>query len=355
MNNSFNRTKIKFIIDIAYISAIVLVVYVFMKYLLSLFMPFLIALALCFVAEPTVQVLSKRLKIKRPICSAVCIALIVILLCCFCTFASVTLYTQLKELAASLPDLTENINKYFDSIQKDGNISFIEKILLAVKEYISTVDMSTMGESGVFQNIFRYFTNVFKSMPQFIMTVIVTLVFSVFVSSSFPMIKRFIKNQFSLKNRRLIHQIKVSAASVLKNYFKSYTVLMLVTFAELSAAFAIFGIRPVFALALIISLVDILPIFGVGTVMVPWGLVCIFLGDYSRAAVVLSIYAVITVIRQIIEPKIVGDSIGLPPVITLPVMFLGLKLFGIIGLFAGPMIATVIYSLHVKGYITLWK
>ena len=89
--------------------------------------------------------------------------------------------------------------------------------------------------------------------------------------------------------------------------------------------------------------------------MLPWGVVLLGLGDYQLAVTVFSIYGTITIIRQIIEPKIVGDNIGLPAVITLPVMFLGLNLFGIVGLFAAPALTTVIYSLHKKGFIKLWK
>ena len=120
-------------------------------------------------------------------------------------------------------------------------------------------------------------------------------------------------------------------------------------------SFYVFKIKPAFALAFIISLIDILPIFGIGTVMLPWSVILFVLGEYQFAVIILSIYSVITIIRQIIEPKIVGDNIGLPAVITLPIMFIGLNLFGLVGLFAGPAVATVIYSLHKKGCIRLWK
>lgn len=187
------------------------------------------------------------------------------------------------------------------------------------------------------------------------MTVIVTFVFSVFFSSSYPNISKFIKKIFSPKKTMILSNIKKSVFTILGKYLKSYTLLMLITFSELYISFIIFKIKPSFTLALLISAIDILPVFGVGTVMIPWGIILFICGNYTMAAVILSIYGVITVIRQIVEPKIIGKSIGLSPVITLPIMFAGLNLFGLIGLFAGPMIATVIYDLHRKGLISLWR
>ena len=121
---------------------------------------------------------------------------------------------------------------------------------------------------------------------------------------------------------------------------------MLITFCELTFAFFIFKIDPSITLALIISLVDILPIFGVGTIMVPWGVVLMLLGNLSKGVVIIAIYIFVTTVRQIIEPKIISQTIGLPAVITLPLMFIGLKLFGVVGLFVLPMIVTVIYDLY---------
>ena len=130
---------------------------------------------------------------------------------------------------------------------------------------------------------------------------------------------------------------------------------MLLTFVELSIAFLIFDIQPSIPLALMISLVDILPILGIGTIMIPWGIICLLTGDITLASIIFSIYAVITVIRQIVEPKIVGKNIGLPPIITLPAMFIGMSLFGIKGLFISPMIVTIVYDLNKNGLIKLWN
>ena len=351
MNNRFNYKKINFIIDIVYIFTIILSIYIVLKYLFGLFIPFIIGFVICFIAEPTINILCTRLKMNRTISSVVCILTILILFVCITLLFSTIMISQIKELASLIPDFRDILN----GIAQKESKSILDNGILFVINYMSKFDFNSISQNAFMSNMLHYSTDVFKTMPQFIMSIIVTLAFSIILSSSFPSVKNFIKRRFSYKNRILIHQIKICTISVLKNYFKSYSILLFITFIELLIAFFVFKIKPIFALAFIISLIDILPIFGIGTVMLPWGIILIALEEYQFAAIILSIYCIITVIRQIIEPKIVGNNIGLPAVITLPIMFIGLNLFGFVGLFAGPAIATVIYSLHKKGYIYLWK
>ncbi len=351
MNNRFNYKKINFIIDIVYIFTIIFAIYIVFKYLFGLFIPFIIGVIICFIAEPTVDILCTRLKINRGLSSVICILTILVLFFCITFLFSAVLISQIKELASQMPDFRELLNGI---AQKDSK-NILEQGILIIRDHVLKFDFNNLNQSAFFNNLLQYSSGVFKTMPQFITATIVTLAFSIILSSSFPTVKGFIKRRFSIKNRILIHQIKVCAVSVLKNYFKSYSILLVITFFELLVAFFVFKIKPIFALAFIISLIDILPIFGIGTVMLPWGVILLLSGEYQFAVTIFSIYGTITVIRQIIEPKIVGNNIGLPAVITLPIMFIGLNLFGFIGLFAGPAIATVIYSLHKKGCIRLWK
>jgi len=351
MNDRINYKKINIIIDIAYISIIIFAIYFVFKYLLGIFIPFILGTIICFIAEPTVNMLCARFKIKRSLASPVCVLTVIILFTCIILLFSVVFINQIKLLISDLPDFREILYQ----ISGKENKNLLEKAVVLLKDYIERFDFNDLHQSNTLSSFLNYSSGIFKTMPQFITAAIVTLAYSVILSTSFSFVKSFIKRKFSIKNRILIHQIKLSAVSVLKNYLKSYSILLFITFCELLVAFIIFKIRPSFALAFLISLIDILPIFGIGTVMLPWGVILLGLGNYQLAVTVFTIYGTITVIRQIIEPKIVGDNIGLPAVITLPVMFIGLNLFGIIGLFAAPALATVIYSLHKKGFIKLWK
>lgn len=355
MNNSFINKKLTFIINIAYIIALIFLCYIIFKYLFAIVFPFIVAIGICYTIEPTVQVLHKKLKIKRSIASVFCIIIVIVLIFCIITLLTTTFYNQIKSLLSSLPRFLNEAEQHLNSLKANGELNFFENVIFKAYEYLKAFDIEKITSMSAFENILKYFTGIFKSIPNLLLALIVTFVFTIFLSSSFEPVKKFICNQMSYKNKELLCQIKNSIIGVFKKYLKSYFVLMLITFAELSVAFMIFDIQPSFTLAFIISIVDILPIFGVGTVMIPWGIISLIFGDYNMGIIVLSIYALITVIRQIIEPKIVGTGIGLPPVVTLPAMYIGLKLFGIIGLFISPIIITVIFDLNKKGYIKFIK
>ncbi len=355
MNNSFVNKKLTFIINIAYIFALIFIFYISFKYLFAIIFPFITAIGICYIIEPTVQVLHKRLKLKRSVASVFCILVVIVIIFCIFTLLTTTFYSHIKSMLSSLPHFLNETEDYINTLKADGEHNFLENTVFKIYDYIKEFDIEKITSMSAFENILKYFTGLFKSIPNLLLALIVTFVFTIFLSSSFDSAKKFIYNQISSKNKKLLFQIKNSIIGVFKKYLKSYFVLMMITFAELSIAFIIFNIKPAFTLAFIISIVDILPIFGVGTVMIPWGIVSLILGNYNLGIIILSIYALITVIRQIIEPKIIGSGIGLPPVITLPAMYIGLKLFGVIGLFISPIIITVIFDLNKQGYIKFIK
>ena len=118
---------------------------------------------------------------------------------------------------------------------------------------------------------------------------------------------------------------------------RSYLLIMLLTFTELSILFSIFGIEHAIVKAAGIAIFDVLPILGTGGIMIPWIVTSLVLGYTGLGLKLLLIYAIVTVVRNYVEPKIVGTQLGLHPVITLVSMFIGLRLFGFWGLFGLPV------------------
>ena len=118
---------------------------------------------------------------------------------------------------------------------------------------------------------------------------------------------------------------------------RSYTLIMLLTFVELSILFTVFGIQKAFLKAVIIAIFDIMPILGTGGILIPWFVISFALGHTAQGLKLLVIYAIVTVVRNYVEPRIVGVQLGLHPIITLVSMFIGLRLFGFWGLFGLPV------------------
>jgi predicted PurR-regulated permease PerM len=175
------------------------------------------------------------------------------------------------------------------------------------------------------------------------------------MSISFPVVKRFILAQFRPEQQGLIIEIKNSLFSTIGKYLRSYSVLMLITFVELLVFFLIFSIKPALTLAFLIAIVDILPVLGVGTVLIPWAAFYLLSGSPWQALIIACIYIVITVVRQILEPKVIGDHVGMLPILTLFCIWVGLKLFGFGGVFLIPIMVVVLKNLHDSGMIHIWK
>lgn len=120
----------------------------------------------------------------------------------------------------------------------------------------------------------------------------------------------------------------------------AYVFIFLMTFAELAAGLLLLRIEGAFAIAFLIAVLDILPVLGTGTVLLPWAVIA-FAGGNARMGIgVIGLYLIITVVRNIVEPKLVGKQMGLSPVVMLPCMIVGLHFFGILGLFGVPLLAS---------------
>ncbi len=129
---------------------------------------------------------------------------------------------------------------------------------------------------------------------------------------------------------------------VLLKCLRAYFLLFLITFLELVIGLAVLRVRYVLFPAFLIAMLDILPIFGVGAALIPWALFCLLVGDVARGVGLLVVWGIITVVRQVIEPHFVGKSLGLHPLLMLAAFYAGISIFGVAGVFAGPLLAVLL-------------
>jgi sporulation integral membrane protein YtvI len=175
-----------------------------------------------------------------------------------------------------------------------------------------------------------------------ILSTIVAVIATYYFAIDRVKINCFFLSLFPKRFRPLLKAGRDLLADTVGSYVKAYGMLFFITFAELFIAFLIIRIEYSFVIALLIALIDVLPVLGAGAVLIPWGIISMVFGNYSVGIPILISYAVITVVRQIIEPRIVGKFIGLPPLAALASMYIGLKLMGVIGLFVFPVGAIVV-------------
>ena len=161
--------------------------------------------------------------------------------------------------------------------------------------------------------------------------------------------------QMNDKTKEVFIQIKEYVVGTLWVCIRSYALIMSITFVELSILLTLVGVNHPVLVAFGTACFDILPVLGTGGIMIPWALITLLQGNLFLGLKLLGVYVIVTVVRNIIEPKIVGSQLGLHPVVTLCSMFVGVQLFGVIGLFGFPIGLSLLRYLNDHGVIKIFK
>ena len=187
------------------------------------------------------------------------------------------------------------------------------------------------------------------------MDIVIMIICTFFITVDYRRLTGFCMRQLDEDFKKIFLEIKEYVVGTLLVCIGSYAVIMSITFVELSIAFSIIGMNHAIIIAACIAVFDILPVLGTGGIMIPWSLFMVIYGNYPLALELFLIYVIITVIRNIIEPKIIGGQLGLHPVVTLISMFVGVAFFGGIGLFGLPILVSLIRHLNDRGVINVLK
>lgn len=185
--------------------------------------------------------------------------------------------------------------------------------------------------------------------PGFIIKIVITIVATFFMAADFDKILSFFNKFIPEEKREVIRNGSIYVKKIVFLFLKSYFILFLLTFTELSVGFFIMGIPYAFLCAFAIAVFDILPALGTGGILIPWALILFVMGDTALAVEMVVLETVITIIRNIVEPKIVGRHIGLHPLAALASMYIGIKTFGVLGMFLFPIIIVVITNFEKNG------
>jgi sporulation integral membrane protein YtvI len=308
-------------------------------------LPFILALILSSAMEPIIKKLKKKFNVQRK--TAVALALIII----FSVFG-LLLTLVISRLITELINLSIFLPGYFSEVYK--NLDSLIKKLFQI--YINLPDGVTKNVENILQNISQSITellnsiikmiiNTAVSIPETLIFIIVTILSTYFFACDKDKIYYYFKTGLPDKLVSMVRNIKKDMFYALFGYLKAQLILMSVTFAELFTGFVIIQVHQPLALALFISIVDILPVLGTGSILIPWLLYEFLIGNVTMGISLLSLYLIILVVRQMIEPKILSRQIGIHPLLTLMAMYIGLKLFGFFGLVFGPITILLIKNI----------
>lgn len=343
MDNDIIKKIDKIAIYTIVYSVVSILFYLSIPYIL----PFVLGVIIAFTAQPLINYITGRFKIKRGFVGAIVVILIFAGISAIIAFIITGTIGELMSLSTVL---SKFIAEY-----KDKGYAIIDMAL----SYYHTIDPSIIntiksmanqifsGSFALAMVIVNQLLDIVKSLPGFLMVILFTLLSSIYIAIDLPMLREKIFSIFTKENSSRIEDIIFQANKMLINYFKAYMILISIAFVETYVGASILGIKYSLLLAVVTSISDALPVFGPGTILIPTGLVYIISGNYVKGVGLLVIYLIITVVRQILEPKIVSSTLGIYPLAIIAAIFIGLKAHGFTG-----MIFTLFYVIF---YVVLKK
>lgn len=318
--------------------------------LAAFYMPFLIAFIISLMLEPLIRFLMRKLKFKRKQSSIVVIIFIMGIIIGLITWTVSSLISEGSSLLNNINEYVEITTKKIQDMMAQINIKNLnipDAVLSAIEN--SSKDLLNMLASEL-QNIIKSLLNFITSIPTIGIYLSVTFLALYFMcTDKVYMIDQLEHHLPEVLVKKLYRHLK-DLVKVLGGYLKAEATLIIISFVISLIGLYIFhfvGLNVKYPLlyAVAIGFVDALPIFGSGTVMVPWAIIEGFNGDIKLGIAVLGLWIVMSIIRQLIEPRIVGNHIGIHPIFTLIAMYTGFKLIGVIGLFIGPIALIILKNI----------
>lgn len=330
-----------------------IVIYLVVKHALGALLPFVIAYFFSLVISPISSFVSNKTRLPRKFCAFLCLTLVIFLFGALLTFGVRRLAIEISELLESasrgegglidmfslVGEAIENVSSKFGFAKNISEGKFgqsAEKVWNALSESGEKI-LLTLGE-----RLGELVEKIFSAAPSFLIGVAVTVIASYYFCLNEDRISadviKLVPSKYQNGIISFFEKLKVG----LKKYAKAYLILMGLTFVEIFIGLSVLKLKYAFLIALGIAFIDILPVLGAGVILIPWAICALLLRNMRVGLGLLVLYGVITIVRQIAEPHVVGRSIGLHPAAALFSSYVGLRLFGFLGMILGPAAAFMI-------------
>jgi len=360
MGEPFISRRKRFLINFAYFAVCVAIYYVTFKYVIYAALPFVVAIIVTLSLRRPIKFLAKKLHIPRKgaaavmlivfyiITAGVVVGLIFALISATVHWIGQVPQLYLENIQPAIKSLLENLGSLGPKLPEEISGYFSNLSSNIIESLYSLVSGATSGMLSIAQSIA-------VGVPSTVFGLIFCIVSTIFLTLDYPAISYFFLSQFSKKARLIIIDSVEYVGSTFGHIIVSYGLIMFITFCELSIAFLILKIESPFFYAFLISLFDILPALGTGGILIPWTIIELVYKNWKLAIELIIVYLIIESIRETIEPKIVGKSIGIHPVLMLMSMYLGAKILGVMGIIILPFTLVVLRKLNDSGKIHVFN
>ncbi|WP_294550638.1 sporulation integral membrane protein YtvI [uncultured Pseudoflavonifractor sp.] len=324
--------------------------------LLGLLMPFVLALVLTWILNPAIVKVQRRLGASRKVLSLV---LLILIFTVAGGVLAALVYNIVNEVASlvinwpaiwadslqpAIADLEGFLSGLFAGLPQQVSQTVtdgLEKLVSWLNEMIPGL----LSQAGSAAGSFAF------SIPSFVVALVIFVMATYFIASDYPRLRLMVTGRLSPGVRDFFGSVKRTAVAAFGGYVKAQLILSVVVFFILLAGFVIIRQPYSVLLAFLLAVLDFIPIVGSGTVMVPWAVVDLFLGEYRHAVELMVIWGIIALFRRVAEPKVVGDQTGLSPILSLVSIYVGMKLAGVAGMILGPVLCMVVINISRLGVL----
>ncbi|MCL2049186.1 MAG: sporulation integral membrane protein YtvI [Defluviitaleaceae bacterium] len=343
MRDFYNEHKEK-ADKILFLLLVTVTVYLFFTVFLIYLAPFIIGLLIALILEPLNGLLVKKLGFKRGISSFLCLLLFIIVIGSLGAWLVGTIVRQasifienapshIAELSAKMHEANLWLEHYTERLPEGLYLPYVQEMLPAA---FSLLVGDGMRETGM-----RTIGNV----SDYSLNILLGLISAYFFMSDGKTIFRFVKRICPEWLQTQARNTKTGLLRALVGYFRAEGILMVMT-----GAISIIGLlfmRSPYALMLgiLFAVLDFLPVLGPALVILPWALVSVIMGNMHQALGLMVIYGIITIARQVLQPKILGSQMGAHPLASLMAIYIGFRVFGVLGLLIGPSLLMVVVAI----------
>lgn len=324
----------------------VLFFYLFVNYIFAYIAPFFFGYIISLLFEPLVALLSRKWKLNRGLLAFFCIIVLIFLVGGIGTNLVMKIIFEARSFQANIPGMLQDISRI-----TDGLVSKFNHYFMLVPDTFQTfvtnsgkalIDgLTGMLSSGVKKGS----VNIVAFIPGMLMGLLLTLISSFFFIKDKQLINDTAARYTPKWVAEKIGAVKRGFTGALGGYVKTQIILMSINSIIIITGLLILRYPYALFVGLAIAIVDMLPVFGAGTILWPWAIYSFIVGNYVQGVGLFAIYGVVLITRQSVEPRVLGQQIGIHPLITLMAMYIGLQVFGALGFLIGPMLAVAIKSI----------
>ena len=407
------------IINVIYFAMIIAIAFLLIRYALGVCFPFLFAFVIAALVQRPKNFLVRKTPLKSGAASVICVFLLLIILIALVSLIGVRLFEKVQDFINYISMQFQNAEDVVNNIQtwlmhvveklpeflRTTLQDSLTELFGKLHEYVSTTAATAAADvaaaadaansslvgvtdptavtsaaeaatsspsllSGFLGGNFKLswittplssLISTAKQIPSILISVVITLVACCFMATDFSKMMNFFRMQFPERRRDDVERAKVLLKNSLGKMARAYALIMLVTFIEMSVGLTVLKLIGVYdsnfilMVAAVTAIIDIVPVLGTGTILIPWALYSLITGNFGMGIGLLILYGIITVIRQFIEPKLVAGQLGLSPIVTITALYLGLKAFGVLGMLVTPILVIMLKLLNDEGIIHLWK